>query len=279
MVRFRTPDGITVSAYDLGGDGLPLLFAHATGFHGRIWLPLAERLRKRFHCYAFDSRGHGDSDPAPGGDYDWTGFAADALAVVDGFGLTRPFAVGHSAGGALLLLAEEDRPGTFAGMVLYEPIAAVTDQPPPPGSGGLLSLGARKRRAEFPSRDAAFDNYKGKGPFASFTDDALRAYVEHGFADTPDGSVKLKCEPEQEARTYEMAMSHRAYGRLDAVRCPVTFLAGEIAPAMALPALEAMATRLGDRGIAIELDGLDHFGPMADPDRIAAIVEAAFLSE
>ena len=90
-----------------------MLLAHATGFHGKVWTPLASHL-DGFGCYSFDERGHGDSVAPPDFEFDWTGFADDALAIVDGFGLERPYAVGHSAGGAALLMAEAARPGTFA---------------------------------------------------------------------------------------------------------------------------------------------------------------------
>lgn len=277
MHRFTTPDGNAVAAYDFGGDGPPLLLAHATGFHAHVWLPMVEHLRGEFHCYGFDSRGHGDSDPAPDRSYDWNGFATDALAVIDGFGLERPYGVGHSSGGALLLLAEEAAPGTFAGLVLYEPIAAAGPRLLP-GNGGALAAGARRRRATFPSFAAAIDNYRGKGPFAAFTEEALRLYVEHGFSLLPDGSVVLKCDPEDEARTYEMAMSHTAYADLDRVRCPVTFVSSEFESPMPLPVLQRFADRLGPLGRALQLDGLGHFGPMSHPQLVADVVTTHLLA-
>ena len=117
MPAFPASDGFAVAAWDLGGDGEPVVMAHATGFHGLVWWPLANALPE-FHCYSFDERGHGDSIRPPEHSYDWTGFADDALAVVDGFALDRPFGVGHSAGGAALLMAEAFRPGTFRGAVI-----------------------------------------------------------------------------------------------------------------------------------------------------------------
>src|SRR5437868_6259323 len=108
---FTSSDGFDVAAWDLGGDGPPVLMAHATGFHGLVWRPMAAALPD-FRCYSFDERGHGDSFRPPGHDYDWIGFADDALTVVDGLGLGHPFGIGHSAGAAALLMAEAFRPGT-----------------------------------------------------------------------------------------------------------------------------------------------------------------------
>ena len=74
------PDHAVV-VHDLGGSGPPLLLCHATGFHGRVWQPVASHLPGR-HCYAPDLRGHGDT-PLPGEEpLDWYGFADDVLAAL-----------------------------------------------------------------------------------------------------------------------------------------------------------------------------------------------------
>jgi pimeloyl-ACP methyl ester carboxylesterase len=65
---FTTDDGVVVQTYDWGGDGPPLLFAHATGLHAHVWLPLVQRLRSSFHCYAIDARAQGDTTAPAGAD-------------------------------------------------------------------------------------------------------------------------------------------------------------------------------------------------------------------
>ncbi len=47
-------------------------------------------------------------------------------------------------------------------------------------------------------------NFATKPPFSSLDPAALRAYVDHGFDDEPDGSVRLKCAPENESQVYRM---------------------------------------------------------------------------
>src|SRR4051812_4341189 len=179
MPAFRSSDGFDVVSFDLGGNGPPILMAHATGFHGQVWRPMASALSDGFHCYSFDERGHGDSTRPAGHSYDWTGFADDALTVVDGLGLDRPFGVGHSAGAAALLMAEAFRPGTFRGFYLWEPVVMPFDRSLGPQENPL-SEGALRRREVFPSKDAAFDNFASKPPFSILHPEALRAYVDHG---------------------------------------------------------------------------------------------------
>jgi pimeloyl-ACP methyl ester carboxylesterase len=137
-----------------------------------------------------------------------------------------------------------------------------------------LAAGARKRRATFASKDAAFDNYAGKPPFNLLDPAALRAYVEHGFAAQPDGSVRLKCEPEHEARTYDMGMRHDAYDNLPTVECPVTVVCGEVTDAFPESVITMVADRL-PKGRTEVMPGLGHFGPLQDPAAVAASIEAA----
>jgi pimeloyl-ACP methyl ester carboxylesterase len=268
----KSPDGNAVAVHDLGGDGPPLLLAHATGFHGHVWEPVAARLADRFHCYAFDERGHGDSDPAPDQDYDWQGFATDALAVIDELRLPIPIlAAGHSCGGALMLLAEQRRPGTVDRLWCYEPSMLPSEVPLTTVGENPLAAVARRRRADFPSKQAAFENFAGKPPFNRLDVDALWAYVDHGFADQPDGSVTLKCRREAEARTYEMTLAHDAFARLPEVKCPVTVACGEHTDAFPEPIIRAIADRLPD-GTPEVMPGLSHFGPLEDPEAVAASI-------
>jgi pimeloyl-ACP methyl ester carboxylesterase len=66
-----------------------------------------------------DQRGHGSSGKsADRRDDDWALFVDDLLAVLDSIGGGGWRGVGHSLGGAILLLAEQRRPGTFAGLCL-----------------------------------------------------------------------------------------------------------------------------------------------------------------
>lgn len=259
--------------YDLGGVGPALILAHATGFHGRTWGELVTALGRDFHCWSFDARGHGDSTrPAPP-DFDWRGFGEDALAVIDGLGLVEPFGLGHSQGGSAFLLAEQVRPGTFAGLYLYEPV--VWPEPLPMDDHPLV-VGALHRRDRFASVGAARRRLASKPQFAHLDPSALRAYVEHGLNPTADGVV-LKCRPEDEAQMYRMGALNRAFDHLGEVSCPVTIARGSASPSMSAD-LAARQVALLPAGRLVELDGLGHLGPMEDPATVAASVTKALLS-
>ena len=274
MPTIGSTDGISLAVHDLGGEGHGLLLCHATGFHGMVWAPFVASLRDTFHCWSLDFRGHGDSS-SPDIEYGWDGFADDVLAVVDGLELDRPFAVGHSKGGASLLLAEERRPGTFRAMWLYEPVVVAGVASAAPPGDNPLAEGARRRREVFPSHDDAYENFASKPPLNVLRPDALRAYVDHGFARQDDGTVLIKCRGEREAQVYSMAARHQAFDSLERVRCPVTVARGRLEPGPAMVA-EAVAQRLPLGRLEV-YDHLGHFAPMEDPDAMAAAARAALL--
>jgi pimeloyl-ACP methyl ester carboxylesterase len=273
-----TPDGVAINYFDLGGSGPPVLMVHATGFHGHMWQPVADRLQDDFHCWALDLRGHGDSGAPPDLDFSWGGFAHDIRAVTDTLGLERPRAVGHSLGGATSLLVEQLGPGTFSSIYAYEPAIWV---PVPEGVGDDGSQAvdlALRRRASFPSREAALANYAGKPPMDSFAPEALSAYVEHGFAEDTDGRVHLKCRPEYEAGAFRGFAGTTIYARLPEVRCPVTIACGSDLGSQAAERNQVFVSQLHN-GRGEELAGLNHFGPQQSPAILADSIRTALGAE
>lgn len=272
-----TAAGTPVAAYDFGGHGEPLLFAHATGFHAHLWLPVIEHLRDRFHCFAFDERGHGASPTPALGDFDWRHMGDDARAVAAAFGLDRPGGVGHSAGAGLLTCAEQDHPRSWSSLWLYEPV--IPDWPlPGPGDAEpenpMISL-ALRRRESFPSREDAYQNFAAKPPFNTFTPEALQLYVEHGFVNGPDGGVMLACSRADEAATYRGAAHHGAWDRLGEVGIAALVVCGASSDQMPGDLAPAVASRL-PTGSLEPMAGLGHFGPFESPARVAASISAAF---
>ena len=265
-------DGVEVAVHDLGGAGPLVLLSHATGFHGLVWRPVAAHLaRSGFHCLALDYRGHGDTAPPPGWTVDWYDYGDDAIAVVEA--VAEPggiIGVGHSMGGAGLLMAALHDPLAFRGLLLYEPIVL-----PPGGIGSPqpspLATGARRRRSSFPSYEAAIENFGAKPPLQAFTPEALEAYVRGGFVPGEDGQVHLKCRPEHEALTFEASAGHDTWSRLGEVRCPVWVVAGRRQEGQPSTIAEQIAEQLPE-GRYVELPALDHFGPMTDPHTVAGLV-------
>jgi pimeloyl-ACP methyl ester carboxylesterase len=269
----------TIAVHDLGGTGPTTLYAHATGFHGRCWSPIAARLA-RLHNIAYDARGHGDT---PVGDdwpdrVDWHQYGEDALYMANRFGEEGSIiGVGHSMGAAALLMAALDRPDLFRGLVVYEPIVLPPGHIMPTGAANFLAEGARRRRSTFPSYEDAIANFGSKPPLNIFTPEALDAYVLGGFRLGEDGQVHLKCSGEHEARTYECSTSQETWQRLPDLQVPIWFLNGTPEEMQPSSRTKALAEMVPDSRY-VQLDHLGHFGPMQAPDEIADLIDRAAAS-
>lgn len=271
----NSTDGVQVAVHDLAGHrpDLPvLLMSHATGFHGRCYQPLAEHLAGDFHSIGFDYRGHGDTPQPDNVPVNWSRYADDVEAV--SLSLTRPLvAFGHSMGGACLLMAAHRHPDLFSRLVIFEPIVfdpsllAHSDGPP------QLAVIARRRRTTFASYEATIANFASKPPLSQFTPEALDAYVRFGFREGEDGQVHLKCDPEIEASTFEMSTSQHTWSWLPEIEVPVLVVCGALDDDSPARHAASVADRLPN-GTYVQLDELDHFGPMSHPDLMADLVRA-----
>lgn len=284
MRTIEGSDGVTLAVHEHGGLGRPTLLCHATGFHGAVWEPLSGELGDGFECWAPDLRGHGASVGPPGHPLDWAGVARDVLSVVEALPVEpgRLLGVGHSMGAAALLLAEQARPGTFAGLWLFEPVAPPTGASQPgasqpgaaqPGAAGNhLAERALRRKPSFPTFADALINFAGKPPLQVARADALLAYVRHGFVEGEDGAVHLACRPEDESRLYAGGGAHGAYERLSTVTCPTLVVCGgePDGPSTFAPAVAA-ALPAGRLEVHPHLG---HFGPLEAPTELAASVRA-----
>jgi len=264
-------DGVQVALHDFGGTGPVLLIVHATGFHGWCYEPIARRLTDRFHVIAPDLRGHGDSVYPEGTSMDWWNMAEDVCAVIAHVGGDEPLhAVGHSMGGASILMTELVRPGTFSKAWMFEPIV-LPDMPDRPPSS--MSDNARRRKDHFETRDEAFERYSSRLPFSEVDPEALRAYVDHGFADDPTGGVMLKCPGEIEAQVFESTVAGLSI-RLGEIQTEITVVqSGD--GGMPATVAAGVADALPNGKLSTWPDR-SHFGPFEDPERAAADIRISF---
>ncbi len=121
-VTFEGFEGLRLVA-DVRGDPAapPVLFLHGGGQTRQAWGPAAEAVAgEGWRTVTLDLRGHGMSDWAPNGDYSFTAFCADCVAVVDQLG-RPPVLVGASLGGMAAMLAEGTSDRTVScGLVLVD---------------------------------------------------------------------------------------------------------------------------------------------------------------
>jgi pimeloyl-ACP methyl ester carboxylesterase len=96
-------------AYDVAGDGPPVLFLHGLTNRRQGWDPVTDLLVADFMCVRIDLRGHGDSSMAS--DYGIVTLVGDVRAVADEVGVETPAIVGHSLGATVAAVYAALNPG------------------------------------------------------------------------------------------------------------------------------------------------------------------------
>ncbi|MGH3850461.1 MAG: alpha/beta fold hydrolase [Pseudonocardiaceae bacterium] len=126
-VEYSGVDGITLVAdewnrgSDAAADRPTILMLHGGGQNRFSWKKTGQVLADEgFHVVALDSRGHGDSDRAPGADYAVETLTADIMHVLDAIG--RPvILIGASMGGLTgILVADRAGPHMVTRLVLVD---------------------------------------------------------------------------------------------------------------------------------------------------------------
>ena len=162
LVRFEGFEGIHLVA-DVWGDDRdwPVLLMHGGGQTRHAWGSTARTVASRgWRAVSLDLRGHGDSEWALNGDYSFTAYGADCVAVADQLG-RPPVMVGASLGGITALLAEGNSDRVVSsGLVIVD----VTHRANPAGV---------QRIRDF--------MHSGIGGFATLEEaaDAIAAYTPH----------------------------------------------------------------------------------------------------
>src|ERR1700680_1873819 len=125
-------------SYLESGTGAPLLLIHGLGHSSTAWLRSIPRLEERYHVFAPDLPGYGQS-AAPDVRYDPTFFGRFVIGFVSALGLDRVDAAGNSVGGLALLLAALERPHAIRRLVLADPLG-FTKPPVPPLNEAVLTI-------------------------------------------------------------------------------------------------------------------------------------------
>lgn len=124
-VTYRGVDDLALVADEWNRDAVPdkptILMLHGGGQNRFSWKNTGQVLADAgYHVIALDSRGHGDSDRAPGGDYAVEALCNDTLAVL--YQIGRPVVlVGASMGGLTgIQVAHEAGPEVVIKLVLVD---------------------------------------------------------------------------------------------------------------------------------------------------------------
>jgi pimeloyl-ACP methyl ester carboxylesterase len=273
---FQAPDGQDIALWRWPhAPGRPVLhWAHATGFHGRLYKPLLDGLAEDYNVLAWDMRGHGASaDAADAAAFrGWETYYQDLTALL----ASRDEAIwlaGHSIGATASIMAAARRPDKVLGLILAEPVIMDRWQGLQLRLAKLLrqshrfslAAGAARRRRRFDSRAQAIESYTGRGGFKTWPRSWIEAYVTHGFVDDIDG-IRLACSPAWESSTFAHT-EHNPWPGIRRLQCPVIALGADHASTFSQAARQRMRALLPTAEVE-NIPGTSHFLPMERPDAV-----------
>ncbi|CAG8728624.1 17906_t:CDS:2 [Gigaspora margarita] len=239
---------VTTSIDTKNNDGkISLVFAHATGFHKELWNPIIKLLHERRHrwnggdMWTLDCSNHGDIV--------WSDCARDILQLIDEAKIKKPIiGIGHSFGGTSMLMAEIFCPGTFASILVIEPVIRPTDIIK---EFALQVTIVTKRRDRWPDREAAHANFSKSKFFQSWDPEMLNLYVYTFFYDPSD--------------------QYSTFHQMSKIQCPVLFIVGDHST-YDFKDLALHKISQCQRSELISVDA-GHLVPMEKPAQVAYIIE------
>ena len=250
-------------AYEVTGEGEPLVFVGGTGVGGGLWhRAQIPRFSRRYRCVTFDLRGTGASD-APEPPYTVGMFAQDTAALLDHLELSAVHFVGLSLGTAViqelaLLAPERVRSAVLIGTWsstrrehhirrwFEARLRTLQEAPLEVFQAYSFWMWAPSAIDSEPERteelEEFFRAHSGRQP--------LHAYVNHFRAD----------------------LGHETRDRLDQVSCPVLVVHGE-EDLITLPRYNETVTQRIPGARSVELPGCGHLAPIERPDLVNAEIE------
>ena len=128
-IEFVGSNGLRLRADVAGPDkGPPILFLHGGGQTRHAWRRALQILgNKGWRAIAIDSRGHGESEWDPNGDYGVDALCEDLCTVVQALD-TKPVLVGASMGGHTALIAQATSGNLARALVLVDVVPQLETQ-------------------------------------------------------------------------------------------------------------------------------------------------------
>ncbi len=162
----KLADGSTVNYTQTGSGDRTVILVHGWSFDHRLWSKVAGSFPSGTRVIAYDLRGFGGSSK-PSSGYDFAGFSADLVGLMDALKIQKAVIAGHSLGA---LVAQD-----FAAAYPSRVEALVLTSPQPRTVAGTLSDPLKafiERMAGLPKQDATGPEWR-----AFFTQNSPRYFL------------------------------------------------------------------------------------------------------
>lgn len=110
-------------AWDMLGDGAPMVLVHGTPFSSFVWRKIARELARHYRVHLYDLLGYGQSEKRDGQEVSLGVQNGVLAALLRHWGLERPKIIAHDFGGATALRAHLLDGCDYEKLLLIDPVA------------------------------------------------------------------------------------------------------------------------------------------------------------
>lgn len=170
-----------------GQPGAPqIVLLHGGNQSSHSWDLVSLHLADRFHVFALDQRGHGDSEWNRELDYSIDSMVADAVAFIRDQQLDRPIIFGHSMGGRVTLSLALAHPDVARALVIVDVGPEISEE------GAKTIQNFVIRNIEFDDLETFLDNVEKYDPFR--TRAHIQRTVKYNVVRRVDGKYVSKVD-------------------------------------------------------------------------------------
>lgn len=250
----------------------PVVLLHGITGHARTWDDEARLLAERRHVLVLDQRGHGDSDPAPDGDYGDDALLGDLDAFVHALGLGRVSLLALSLGGRVAINYAGRYPARVERLV-------VVDIGPEIAPAGRARVGTLMATApeRFASIEDVITHMRANAP--RYTDAMLRHRAQHAVRPLPGGGFTWKYDRalRDAIRQGRLRVPADLWPQWRAITCPTLLVRGAESDVLSEDTAKQMIDALPAARLVVVPDA-GHTVPGDQPAAFQALLREFLMS-
>lgn len=223
----------------------PILLLHGGNQSSHSWDLVSLHLADRFHVFALDQRGHGDSEWNRELDYSMASMADDVLAFIADQRLDRPVVFGHSMGGRITLTMALTAPEVARALVIVDIGPEVSEE------GAKTIQNFVVHNVEFDDLEVFVDNVQKYDKFR--TREHIERTVKYNMLRRADGKYVSKVDH----RRLHLPNPELTLEQMHALTLPVLVVRGAETNVLAPDAADRFVDALPD-GLLVTVPNVGH---------------------
>jgi pimeloyl-ACP methyl ester carboxylesterase len=271
---------LKVRYLDWGGDGEPLLALHGLASSAHWYDIVAPLLMDRYHIYAPDQRGHGQTTAAPTG-YDWKTLSDDLVGLLDHIGLDKVAVMGHSWGGNVATNFAANSPDRVSRLIMID--GGFLDGRLFPGATWEAFSHRVRPRDVTGNRDEFLERLRNQ--LGVIWNPEVERIVQTMVYEDEDGQIQDILRPENHAQTIRAMWDEPASVTMPRIECPTLIVPAGPTPERAGTEFAETRRRMVDAADKALKNGRVHWIPETihdigyhKPQELAQVI-GDFLSE